>query len=199
MGKNSVFILVAAALALAACQPAGEAKGQAGEQSQVAAADQGAAATAAAQTELEAAFLGKATPPYPEGFTEQGGHLEDSNGSEIWVVYGRWAHAGAEQGVMFVQRTTGTTPANARGQLPAEIVSVYAMPTARANEIIFTENCLHPDYPEPASRIYANASTTQLRPGMSDPPSAAWRLDRASARLLPIDAAQVTCGFDHME
>lgn len=198
MGKT-VFILAAAALALAACGRASQASGEAGEQSQAAAADQNAAATAAAQTDLEAAFLGKTTPPYPEGFTEQGGHLEDPNGSEIWVVYGRWAHAGAEQGVMFVQRTTGTTPANARGQLPAEIVSVYAMPTARANEIVFTENCSHPDYPEPASRIYANAATSQQRPGMTDPPSAAWRLDRASARLLPIDAARVTCGFDHME
>ncbi len=73
------------------------------------------------------------------------------------------------------------------------------MPAPRAGEIVFTEYCSHPDYPETAARIYANAGTTQRRHDATDPPSAAWRLDRATARLLPVDAARVTCGFDHME
>ncbi|MGH6950065.1 MAG: hypothetical protein ACREH4_04290, partial [Vitreimonas sp.] len=155
-----------------------------------------------AQTQLEAAFVGRATPPDPEGFTSEGGSLDgDAIGvGAIWVVYGRWTHAGGEQWVTYAQRTTGTEPTGDRGHLPAEIVSVLPIPTPQAGEAIFTEYCSHPDYPEPASRIFAIASTAQARPGLTDPPSAAWRLDRATARLLQVDdATRVSCGFDHME
>ena len=202
MRMNWVPSLAVAALVLAlgACGSEAGGDGDAAKQGQTA-ADAVATPAAASQAPLEAAFLGKSTPPYPEGFVEEGGHLDgDSVGiGAIWIVYGRWTHPGGEQPVMFVQRTTGAEPANARGHLPAEIVSVYAMPARRAGEIIFTEYCTHPDYPETAARIYANAGTAQQRPGLSDPPSAAWRLDRDTARLLPVDAANVTCGFDHME
>jgi hypothetical protein len=197
MRTNSVPSLVVAVLALAlwGCERAGPAGGPAAEQRQAAAASP----SATPQAQVEAAFVGKATPPYPEGFAEQGGDIETSDGSEIWVLYGRWTHAGGEQNVVFVQRTTGTEPADERGHPPAQIVSALAIPTPRAGETIFTEQCSHPDYPEPASRIYAIAGTTQQRPGFSDPPSAAWRLHRTSARLLPIDAGRVACGFDYME
>jgi hypothetical protein len=199
MVKNSVLGLavVVLALALGACQR--QAAGDAAGRDPILADDPASSPAAAAQTQLQAAFLGKSTPPYPDGFTEEGGHIEEASGGEISVVYGRWTHAGGDERVMFVQRATGTQPADAQGRLPAEIVSVFAMPAPRANEILFTEYCTHPDYPETAARIYANAGTTQRRPGMSDPPSAAWRLDRSSARLLPVDASRVTCAFDHME
>jgi hypothetical protein len=202
MRRSSVSILVAATLALAlgACERIGQPAGEAAEQAQAPGAGDSASATAAstAQTQVEAAFLGKTTPPYPDGFTSQGGALdgEEMGVGAIWVIYGPWTHAGGQQWVSYVQRTTGTEPANERGHLPAEIVSVLALPTPQAGEIILSEYCAHPDYPEPTARIFAMAAT---RPNQeqTSPPSAAWRLDRATARLLPLeDPARVTCSVE---
>lgn len=199
MRKHAVPILalVTLALALGGCGRQSQAAGdQADEQAQVALA--GDSDAAALQTQLEAAFLGKTTPPDPDGFTSHGGTLD---GEEIgvgatWVVYGPWTNANGQQWVAYVQRTTGTEPANERGQLPAEIVSVLAIPTPQPGEVVLSEYCSHPDYPEPSARIFAIAST---RPNQetTNPPSAAWRLDRGTARLLPIgDPARVTCSVE---
>lgn len=200
MRRKSVSILAVAVvtLALGACERIGQPAGDAAEQAQGVNAADSASATAAAQTQVEAAFLGKATPPDPEGFTSQGGTLdgEEIGVGAIWVVYGPWAHAGGQQWVAYTQRTTGTEPAGERGHLPAEIVSVLAIPTPQAGEIVLSEYCSHPDYPEPTARIFAIAAP-QPNQELTSPPSAAWRLDRANARLLPVaDPARVTCSVE---
>ncbi|MGD9816506.1 MAG: hypothetical protein AB7Q23_02795 [Hyphomonadaceae bacterium] len=197
--RRWISILAVAALALGACERAGQSEGGPAEQSQTASGEgDSASATASLQAQLDAAYLGKTTPPEPDGFTSQGGTLdgEEIGVGALWVVYGPWTHANTQQWVAYVQRTTGTAPANERGQLPAEIVSVLAIPAPQAGEIILSEYCAHPDYPEPSARIFAIAAT---RPNQETtaPPSAAWRLDRASARLLPIDdPARVTCSVE---
>jgi hypothetical protein len=188
------------ALALSGCErrEIGAERGQV-----VADDDQGGsdASAEALQAQLDASFLGKFTPPDPEGFVEQGGALDRAGEAEVVIAFGRWTHGGATQSIMLVERVVGPDVQDEKGRTRtrAEIIQAFPMPTPREGEFLVTEGCTSQEFAEEAARIYANASTAGKRPGLTDPPSAAWRFDRQTGRLILIDAARVSCAFDHME
>jgi hypothetical protein len=204
-GGSIAAILAAAAMAaaLAACGQERQATGEerADGKGEVAAGAQSGRSNAALalQAQLDAAFVGKTTPPDPEGFTQEGGHVDQAGSGEILITYGRWARAGGSQPVMLVSRSLEVviTDAEGRGYTRSQITQAFPMPAPQANEHLFIENCRSSEYAEEAANIYANASPAGG--GVTNTPSAAWRLDRATARLLPIDATNVTCAFDEME
>jgi hypothetical protein len=188
------------ALALSGC----ERREISAERGQVVADDDQGGSDASAealQAQLDASFLGKFTPPDPEGFVEQGGALDRAGEAEVVIAFGRWTHGGATQSIMLVERVVGPDVQDEKGRTRtrAEIVQAFPMPTLREGEFFVTEGCTSQEFAEEAARIYANASTAGKRPGLTDPPSAAWRFDRQTGRLSLIDAARVSCAFDHME
>jgi hypothetical protein len=207
MTKNSVVAvatLATLALALSGCGMEGPTvkEDRAAAQSDTAADTSKGKAdtpTSAAHTELDTLMVGRFRPPDPEGFVEEGGTIERAGADEVFIVFGRWTQGGEAQRVMLVERAVGPEVADAQGRrrMRAQIVQAYLLPPLREGEFLVTEGCTSSDFGDDV--IFANASTAGRRPGQTDPPSAAWRFDRQTGRLVATDASRVTCAFDHME
>jgi hypothetical protein len=127
--------------------------------------------------------------------------LRGVGGGEVIVSYGELTLHGKVHRIIMVERIIGPSVTDERGHETrrTQIIQIHRVPPPRENEyIIFPDEpggCKSPAYVETAARIYAQASVVPTEDQLmnTNEPSAAWRLDRETARLIPISPRSVVC------